>query len=143
MAYIDDTYIENAIGEAEHDALYTDAGVLNTAARTQNIASADKAVADALAQAGYAAPSGATNVTVNDASLGVYVVRSYGRKGIPVPEQFKDAIAIVNAIANGDRPVSGLDPSAIGAVGGSVFSESSSSVTPNRAPIFTRDNLGF
>lgn len=143
MAYIDNTYIENAIGNAEHTALFTDSGTLNTAARTQLIASADARISDALAQAGYAPPATTTNVTIRDGSLGVYIRLAYGRKGATVPEQFATITSLEERIGNGDLPVYGLDPSAIGAVGGSKFSESSSSVTGNRAPIFTRDNLGF
>lgn len=147
MAYIDDIYIENAIGEAEHDALFTDSGVLNTAARTQLIASADARIAAALAQAGYAAPvSTTTIVVIRDGSLGIYISLAYARRfgtSISPPTQYAAFLDIERRVGTGETPVPGLDPTAIGAVGGSQFSESSSSVTGNRAPVFTRATLLF
>lgn len=134
VAYIDNQYVENAIGSAEYNACTAS----TASVQTQLIASASSLVASVLENAGYS--SSLTNASAPDivksATLGALLPMLYGRKGISVPEQFFIHMNALNGIRTGDLPITGMTPTARDAVGGVKFTDSSSTSTTGKPRIF-------
>lgn len=131
-AYIDEAYIENAIGVHVEEAL-SDA---SSEVRDQLIAAASAVAQSALLNAGYTVDPDDVPDLVRHATLAALLPMLYGRKGLRVPEELAIYGATFEAIREGHLPVPGLAPDAGDAVGGVEFSESDASVTGSKPKVF-------
>lgn len=112
------------------------------------LAKAESAVAAALVNSGYPVPASAADTPelVKLAVLEEFVLKAYGRNGLPVPPglvtEYQDGngqtiVGTKSAIISGAAPIPDLVPTARDAVGGVTFSDTSSSSTSSRAPVFS------
>ena len=140
-AYIDATYIHAFISQGRLEDLFTDPGGSYTASYlTQQINSASELIKSAAKNAGYTLGDTTTDENVKLATFGQLLMTAYGRKGEGVPEQFATAVNLAAAIASGDWPLT-TTPKARDAVGGNEFSETTSTVSTSRHPVFSRVKL--
>lgn len=120
-AYIDTTYVSNAIGSTEQQALATGTGL------TQLITAASAVVASAFYKAGY------TSITATDfvkaCTMGALLPMLYGKEGQAMPDTLHAAYLgplqfLMDSVADGRMPDPGQTVSQPDAVGGSAFTES-------------------
>ena len=147
MSYNSTAEIENAITSRTAQKLFTDSGVYSATAFTQALDQASAFLDAALSTAGYSTPvatSGLATGTLNLLKLlecAVFVRWAFPRKGVPIPQQWREIIdSVLPGIVNGSVPLPGVSPASSTAVGGALWSSSSSSVTGSIAPVFTRSN---
>ena len=142
-AYITQTFIDNHIGADVRAALFDDGFGFQVAIQTALINTASAIIKAAAQNAGYDPGDSTTNDLIMIATFGVFLQLAHGRKGLPVPEQFAAAITLADGIRNGQIPLPDTDPDTLGGVGGIKFTDSSSTTSTGKPPIFTRDNLKF
>lgn len=134
-AFIDATFIENAIGSAEYDAMTESTASIGT----QLISQASALVASVLEGAGYS--YGYTSVTAPDlvktATLGAILPMLYGRKQLQVPSGYHVHMNVFEKIRTGELAIPGVDPDdERDAVGGVKFTDSSTTSTDGKPRIF-------
>lgn len=146
MAWVDATYLNNAIGTANVSALSLTGSVL-----TQYELDARSEVVSVIQYAGYSAPGPtmSTAASVSNAFLrslcaGVILQKAYAyRKGIRMSPEVADAItrasAKLDAIYQKRLPVPGLTPSTRAGYGGSQFSPTTGD--DGRPAVFSRAGL--
>jgi hypothetical protein len=135
MAWIDTDYVDNAIGSTVRSAIAPTAGVFN-----QWEAAARARVKEAASVAGYSLPDTTSSDQLKDLCLGVWIVLTYaGRKGLRVPEQYRDVFYRLDLIANGKARLVDYTPSSRDGIGGSSFSATSG--TNARPQQFSRSKL--
>lgn len=140
-AYIDATYIHAFISQGRLEDLFTDPGGSYTASYlTQQISASSELIKSAAKNAGYTLGDTTTDENVKLATFGQLLMMAYGRKGEAVPEQFATAVNLAAAIRSGDWPLTST-PNARDAVGGVKFSETTSTVSGSRHPVFNRIKL--
>lgn len=118
MAFIDTTYVDNAIGTATRLALAP-----TTAAFTQYEGQARSKVVATAAVAGYSLGTASSNDLVRLLTMGQWYFFAGGmRKGLEVPPAIADAIDMLDQLRGGQLPIPGLSPSARDGVSGVAFS---------------------
>lgn len=124
--HIDLSYVDTALNKAtSRDLIDATTGVTSHSVATQLIKAASARVDGALEAAGYPIPGSSPPALVKDATLGQYLVRAYGRKGLTLPDRWHEHVHLVDAIAEGETTVPGLTPDSEKAVGRVWFSDSS------------------
>lgn len=134
-AYIDETYVENAIGADEQTAMATGSAL------TQLISAASATVAAVFFKAGH------TSITATDfvkvCTMGALLPMLYSRKGIAIPDDFKMAYVgplefLIDSVGKGNIPDPGQTVTARDAIGGSKFtiSDPDSTDTDARPNVF-------
>ena len=95
-------------------------------------------MAAALENAGYTTDitSSTAPELVKSATLGALLPQLYAREGIKVPDQFAIHMNIFDRIYQGIMPIPELTPTARDAVGGVKFTDSSTTSTSGRPPVF-------
>ena len=119
MAWIDTTYVDNAIGSTVRTAVTNSSSTVfdqfEEAARAR--------VKEAASIAGYSLPDTTTSAQLKDLCCGVWVTLAYGtRKGLVVPERFRDVIYRLDLVASGKARLVDYTPSSRDGIGGSTFS---------------------
>lgn len=134
-AYVDSTVITG---------LYTDNGVVQTAALTRALELASTLARASAKNAGYDTGEqndGTGSEMVKALAISAFVQGAYGRKQQTPPEATMSIIgALIEAARTGDLPIPDLSPSAQDAVGGVRFTDSTS-LDSRYAPIFTGGRL--
>lgn len=121
MAWIDTDYVDNAIGSTVRSAIAPSGAVF-----TQLEAQARARVKEAASVAGYSLPDTTSSDQLKDLCLGVFILLTYAqRKGLRVPEQYRDTFYRLDMIANGKARLVDYTPSSRDGVGGSTFSATS------------------
>lgn len=132
MAYIDTTYVDNAIGSDVRSAVAP-----TTAAFNQFEAAARARIKEAASGAGYTLGDTTTSAQVQDLTLGVFIILSYSQtKGITVPPEFRDTFYRLDDIRTGKAKLIDYTPSSRDGVGGATFSATSG--TSGRPQVFDR-----
>lgn len=134
-AYIDSTYVDNAIGSGVR-AAYVDSTAL-----TQLINAASAVVKSAAKNSGHALGDTTSDDLVKLATFGVMLPMLYGVKGSKVPDQFLVAVNIADSVITGKLPLLETTPSAETAVGGNSFTESDATATDSVPQIFGRGSM--
>ena len=146
MAWVDTTYLENAIGAGQVTALGLSGAVL-----TQYEESARATVSSVLLQAGYTPPGDTLTVGAPSTAIlqklcfAVLVRDAYAlRKGISLPEAssavINDAMKLLDAILDKRVRVPGLTANTRDGYGGVISSETSGS--NSRQPRMGRNQTG-
>ena len=153
MAYIDPDYIDDMLGSDVRTGLFTDDGVYNTTGEAKLADSATARVRTALSVAGYSPPTDAEMVaflagteaqkgeanTIQMACLGVWIDYAYSRKQQPIPAQHEAKLDQLKMIEEGEIQFDALSYSSEAGIGGIKSSETSPTVSKNKAQIFNRD----
>jgi hypothetical protein len=138
--YIAATYVDNFLGTAVRQALFTDSGQsYSTAAFTGLCVAATSAIQTAIRNAGYVVPTTNTDEYVRMATLGVFIELAYARpeKYLKLPEDWKNSQIklAMSAILSGEAELSlPLDTAAT--IGGVTASSST-----DKPQIMSRDGL--
>lgn len=144
--YLDQDSIDNRFGATLRAALCPAAADV-----TATIAQAEAEVESALRQGGYGAavPSSTYSAIGNvpkqilEAAAGVWWRVAHGRQGIslpvPTPEPAASLIGLVDRIRTGELAVEGVAVDTARAVGGVLFTDSTSTASTARPQIFTRE----
>lgn len=137
--YLSVADVDAAIGSTRRQNLFaTETGTYLTADYTRVVQYSSALVKAAAQNAGYSLGDTTTDDVVVTASLGQFLKMAYGRKGGEVPDQWDSAVALLEAIRTGAVPIPSLTPSTRDGSGGSVFTESSTSITNSSRQIFSR-----
>lgn len=147
MAYIDVTYVDAMIGLGLRASLFDDGSGYEAAKFDVVVAAAEARVRGALRTAGYEPPNDAALAAldaeqrnnIKAAVLGAFIATAYGRRQIPVPQEYMDQVMLVANIKSGDLRFPGLVFTPRDGVGGVLFSESDETVDGSRPQIFSRD----
>jgi hypothetical protein len=132
MAYIDTTYVDNALTSAVRLKLAPDSTVFD-----QLVAMAEARVNSALEHAGYQAPIvGTASNDVKLATYGVFLKLAYARAQLDPPDRDEWLLSLADAIREGTYPVVGVTPSPSAGVGGVLFTESDASIDDSVYQIF-------
>ena len=135
MAWIDTTYVANAITSTVQTVVAPTGDVFD-----QLEAQARARVKEAASVAGYSLPDTTSSAQLKDLCLGVFIVLAYAqRKGLRVPEQYRDTFYRLDMIANGKAKLVDYVPSSRDGIGGSSFSATSG--TNSRPQQFSRGKL--
>lgn len=135
MAFIDTTYVDNAIGTATRLALAP-----TTAAFTQYEGQARAKVRSAAAVSGYSLGTASSNDFVRLLTLGQWYFFAGGlRKGLEIPPALAESIDMLEAVRSGEMPIPGLDPSSRDGVSGVKFSATTG--TSGRVQYFSRSAM--
>lgn len=122
MAWIDSTYVDNAIGSTVRSAV---TGASSTVF-DQFEAAARARVQEAASVAGYSLPDSGVTDQLKDLCCGIWIILAYGdRKGLQVPERFRDVLYRLDMVSNGKARLVGYTPSSRDGIGGSSFSATS------------------
>jgi hypothetical protein len=139
VRYITTADVDAVMGSDVLAALFTDNGVLSTAARDRALELASTLARASAQNAGYdlGTQSDGTGVEMAKAlALSAFTQLAYGRKQQTPPEATMAIIgALIEAARTGDLPVPELTADARGAVGGVRFTDSTSTSSPY-APVF-------
>ena len=138
--YIANADINGLIGTARRELLFTEPGGSYSATeQTRCVEIASAIVKSNAHNAGY---TGLGDTTTNDQivalSLRLFLELAYARKGEKVPEGLVTNFPTLDDLRTGKLGLTGLAPAERDAVGGSYFSESSTSVTDASVQVFTR-----
>lgn len=142
--YIDSDYIDALIGgSAVRQRLFTDSGVYSSTADAAVLTAAQAVVDSALSYAlEVSVPlSGTIPEIVKLATLGQYLHAAYGRKTLPVPEQWAAWVGFAEGIRAGQVAVPELAADLEEALGGMTASETDESVEGNRAQQLSVEKL--
>lgn len=130
VRYITTADVDAVMGSDVLGALFTDASVLDTAARDRALELASTLARASAQNAGYdlGDQSDGTGVEMAKAlALSAFVQLAYGRKQQTPPEATMAIIgALIEAARVGDLPIPDMTPDARGAVGGVRFTDSTS-----------------
>ncbi len=130
VRYITTADVDAVMGSDVLGALFTDASVLDTAARDRALELASTLARASAQNAGYELgdQSDGTGVEMAKAlALSAFVQLAYGRKQQTPPEATMAIIgALIEAARVGDLPIPDMTPDARGAVGGVRFTDSTS-----------------
>lgn len=119
MAWIDSTYVDNAITSTVRSAV---TGASSTVF-DQYEQAARARVKEAASIAGYTLPDTTSSDQLKDLCCGVWIVLAYaGRKGLRVPDQYRDIFYRLDMIAKGTARLVDYTPSSRDGIGGSTFS---------------------
>lgn len=143
MAWVDSTYLGNALGTSLRDALFPSSDVID-----QYELTARATVCSVMQYAGYAAPSVTlTSGTVTSGFLQKLLVAimcrdaAAIRKGITLPSAVSEGLVMLDQVYQRKLPIPGLEPEAEHGYGGVRFSPTSASATGARPQIMSRDAL--
>lgn len=132
MAYIDTTYVDNAITSAVRLKLTPDATVfdqIETMARAR--------INSALNHRGISVPlTGTIPEDVKLATYGVWLRLAYGRAQLDPPERYNWLLEIADAIIAGTFPIPSIAASPAAGVGGVLFTDSDSTTTDTVPQVF-------
>lgn len=142
--YIDESYLQNAIGSAKLAALCPTSDELAAV-----IAQAHAETETALQNAGYTgavphttyATVAACPAAISLAAFGAFMELAYGRNDLELPAAYRAYAQKLDLIRTGRMEIPSVTKSVARAVGGVSFTESSSSVTVSdgsRPQIFNR-----
>lgn len=130
VRYITTADVDAVMGSDVLAALFTDNGVLSTAARDRALELASTLARASAQNAGYdlGTQSDGTGVEMAKAlALSAFTQLAYGRKQQTPPEATMAIIgALIEAARVGDLPIPDMTPDARGAVGGVRFTDSTS-----------------
>lgn len=144
VRYITTTDVAAIMGSDVLAGLFTDNGIMSTAARDRALELASTLARASAKNAGYNTGDqndGTGSEMVKALSLSAFVQMAYGRKQQTAPEATMSIIgALIEAARTGDLPIPDLSPSAQDAVGGVRFTDSTS-VGSRYAPLFTGGRL--
>lgn len=121
MAWIDSTYVDNAIGSTVRAAIDGGSSTVFTQIETQ----ARVRIKEIAATRGYELGDTTTSDQLKDLCCGVWIVIGLGmRKGIryQVPAQYQDIGERLNALKSGDLRLLDYTPSSRDGIGGASFS---------------------
>lgn len=143
MAYLDSTYLNDALGSAVVTALCPSSDVLSRV-----IAQASAKVDAALKMGGYeltsAEPIANVPEIVKLAAMGQFVKLAYGRHGRVPPEAYSEDINLLAGFRDGTIEITGFTQSTVRAVGGHTFSDTSETSDTGKPLVFRRDRMrGF
>lgn len=129
-AHIDETYVDNAIGQDVRLKM-TGGAAGNDSVLDQFILGASSTINGMAKSVGYDAFGSSPPEMIQEATLGLVLVKLYGRKGLKVPEQLLSYVQTFNTlhamIRSGELEIDGEEPSGKNAVGGSRWSKTSGS----------------
>lgn len=135
--FITSAYVDLALGTATRIALApTTAGfiVFEGMARAEVQAAAQVA--------GYSIGNTSSNDMVKLLAVGQFFLAAGGlKKGLPPSEYIQRAIADLDLVRTGKKPIPGLSPSTEDGIGGTQFSSSSDDDTDGRVQHFSRAKL--
>lgn len=136
MAWIDTSYVDNAIGSTVRAAVTGSSQTVFD----QFEAMARARVKESASVAGYSLPDSNVTDQLKDLCCGVWIVLAYAmREGLRVPEQYRDIMYRLAMVASGQAQLSGYTPSSRDGVGGATFSATSG--TDSRPQQFARSKL--
>ena len=132
MAYIDTTYVDNAISQALRQKLTPD-----TASFNQLVSMAEAEINSALKSAGYPAPiTGTAPDDVKLATFGAFLRLAYGRAQLDPPLRYAPILDAGAQIRAGTYPILSMTPSAAAGVGGVTFTESDARLETSAPQVF-------
>jgi hypothetical protein len=153
VAWIDGTYVQNAIGSAQGYALgllTTSTGTTTTARFTQYELLARGRVLSAMQSAGYPLPAATltgasddvTDAFLRDMTAGIMFSTAYGMlPGIEISDATQAAInagpRMCAAVRDQKLQIPGLQPTAADAIDGSQFNTDPQYTAPPTQPVFT------
>lgn len=146
MAYLTSTYLDEALGSDKVTALTP-----TSAERDRLIAQAEAECESALLMGGYsiATPPSAYDASASDcpevvklAAFGAWLELAYGRNDLELPEVFGAYVRKIDDIRAGKIEINGVTKATARAVGGVLFSDSTSGLSTSRPARFGRGNMG-